>query len=67
VRLEALSTEVSAVGDDEIRAEQKTFRHELIREEPPDGFRNLKAKGQDLRENPFKSPPNNLTTRRGKR
>ncbi|KYH32480.1 MULTISPECIES: hypothetical protein [Moorella (nom. illeg.)] len=52
--------------DKEISDRQKTFRHELIREESPEELWNLEAKGEVLRENPYKTPPNNLTTKRDK-
>ncbi|SHI78386.1 hypothetical protein [Desulfofundulus thermosubterraneus] len=52
------------MSKNEIRKEQKTFRHELVREESPLELWDLNAKGKHLRENPYKTPPNNLTTKR---
>ncbi|AKX93637.1 hypothetical protein [Neomoorella thermoacetica] len=54
------------MGEEEIRDEQKTFRHELVREESPRDLWDLETKGENLRENPYKTPPNNLTTKRKK-
>lgn len=44
----------------------KTYKHELVREESPPGLWDKDRKGKALRENPYKTPPNNLTTKRKK-
>ncbi len=49
--------------DHKEREEQKTFLAELVKEESPIGLWDLHAKGDNLRENPYKTPPNNLTTK----
>jgi hypothetical protein len=49
--------------DKEIREEQKTFLAELVKEKSPEGLWDLEAKGEKLRDNPYKTPPNNITTK----
>jgi len=49
-----------------MRKNDKTFKHELIREESPAGMWDKDKKGGALRENPMKTPPNNLTTKKKK-
>lgn len=46
-----------------IQMKKKTFAHEMVREESPSELWDLKRKAEVLRENPYKTPPNNLTTR----
>lgn len=49
--------------DDEIREQQKTHKGELVKEESPEGLWDLREKGKDLKNNPYKTPPNNLTNK----
>jgi len=50
--------------NNEIREEQKTFKGEIVDEQSPGGLWDLEVKGERLRNNPYKMPPNNLTTKR---
>lgn len=45
---------------------RKTYKHELVREESPPGLWDKDKESQALRENPYKTPPNNLTTKQKK-
>lgn len=45
---------------------KKTYKHELVREESPEGVWDKDKEGRALRENPYKTPPNNLTTKKKK-
>lgn len=45
---------------------KKTYRHELVPEPSPDGLWDKDKEGEALRENPYKTPPNNLTTKQKK-
>ena len=45
---------------------KKTFQHELVREESPVELWDKDEKGEALRQNPYKTPPNNLTTKQKK-
>jgi len=45
---------------------KKTFKHELVQEESPLELWNKDEKGEALRNNPYKTPPNNLTTKKKK-
>lgn len=42
---------------------KRTYRSELVREESPRDLWDLDHAAQNLRENPYKTPPNNLTTK----
>lgn len=46
-----------------IKMKKKTYAHEMVREESPGELWDLKRKARELRENPYKTPPNNLTTK----
>ncbi|SFR13327.1 hypothetical protein [Desulfoscipio geothermicus] len=54
--------------DKEFKVQEKdeTFKHELVREESPADLWDKDKKGEALRENPMKTPPNNLTTKKKK-
>jgi hypothetical protein len=43
---------------------KKTFKHELVQEESPQQLWDKEQKGESLRQNPYKTPPNNLTTKK---
>ncbi|MCF8010498.1 MAG: hypothetical protein K9L17_05995 [Clostridiales bacterium] len=43
--------------------QQKTFKGELVEERTPEGFRDLAAEEEHAKENPYKTPPNNLTNK----
>jgi len=45
---------------------KKTFKHELVQEESPIELWDKDEKGESLRRNPYKTPPNNLTTKQKK-
>ncbi|WP_157833527.1 hypothetical protein [Desulfotruncus alcoholivorax] len=42
------------------------MKHELVQEESPQGLWDKDKEGEALRENPYKTPPNNLTTKKKK-
>ncbi|WP_157872798.1 hypothetical protein [Desulfoscipio gibsoniae] len=45
---------------------KKTFKHELVHEESPRRLWDKDEQGEALRQNPYKTPPNNLTTKQKK-
>lgn len=51
------------MSENKFREKQKTFRHELVKEESPGELWDKDVKGKYLRENPYKDPPNNLATK----
>jgi len=44
----------------------KTFKHELVQEKSPIELWDKDEKGEALRQNPYKTPPNNLTNKQKK-
>ena len=43
---------------------KKTFKHELVQEASPQGLWDQDKEGEALLENPYKTPPNNLTAKK---
>jgi hypothetical protein len=49
-----------------MKDDKKAFKYELVREESPRELWDKDEKGEALRQNPYKTPPNNLTTKQKK-